>query len=311
MRLFLYEYASARRDDELPEAIRREGAAMLAALRADAARLAGVTVRTLPPLPLAEEPEAFRAAARAADACLIVAPEFHGLLAERGRWVLEVGGQLLGATPTAIEACADKWRCWQSWQQCQVPTPLTWLPGQPPLAAPPWLRKWRWGAGSQEMKLVQPGEPLPPNRPWLLQEYRAGTPASQSSFLGPAGVCWSMPPGLQHFSPWPDHQYLGGTLPAPPPLQERISSLAGMALQAVMRPGLVGWVGVDVILGEGAEDDRVLEVNARLTTSYLGLRQLTEANLLEPWLQLFAGEQPKAPAWRLGPVHFAADGLPS
>jgi hypothetical protein len=46
---------------------------------------------------------------------------------------------------------------------------------------------------------------------------------------------------------------------------------------AKLIPGLRGYVGVDLVLtGESAQ---VLEINPRLTTSYVGLRQVSETNL--------------------------------
>ncbi|MEY4189658.1 MAG: hypothetical protein RIR17_394, partial [Planctomycetota bacterium] len=49
------------------------------------------------------------------------------------------------------------------------------------------------------------------------------------------------------------------------------------------------WVGVDLILGhnENGEEDYVLEINPRLTTSYLGARKgLPNNNLAKLWLNM-------------------------
>jgi hypothetical protein len=52
-----------------------------------------------------------------------------------------------------------------------------------------------------------------------------------------------------------------------------------------------GWVGVDMILGdrEDGVDDRVLEVNPRMTTSFVGLSTLGTASLLRAMLAVAAG----------------------
>ena len=57
-----------------------------------------------------------------------------------------------------------------------------------------------------------------------------------------------------------------------------------------------------VVLGE---TDWVMEINPRLTTSYLGLRALAEANLGEMMVRIVRGEESGPPRWRPGVVHFS------
>ena len=83
--------------------------------------------------------------------------------------------------------------------------------------------------------------------------------------------------------------YLGGWTPLPEPLATRARSLA---LQTGnLLPPTVGYVGIDLILGpDGPESDFVLELNPRLTTSYLGLRQLARTKLAEAMLAAATGQ---------------------
>ena len=67
--------------------------------------------------------------------------------------------------------------------------------------------------------------------------------------------------------------YLGGLTPLP--LLEQALAEALKAVKA-LKPGLKGYVGVDLILAK--EEAWVVEVNPRLTTSYLGLRKILKAN---------------------------------
>ena len=46
-----------------------------------------------------------------------------------------------------------------------------------------------------------------------------------------------------------------------------------------------GYLGVDLILGTEADKDYVIEINPRLTTSYLILRQAAKENLAEAIIQ--------------------------
>ena len=66
--------------------------------------------------------------------------------------------------------------------------------------------------------------------------------------------------------------YLGGSLPLPHALASRATRLAQQAVAALPDP--LGYVGVDLVLGADADgaDDYVIEINPRLTTSYIGLR---------------------------------------
>jgi predicted ATP-grasp superfamily ATP-dependent carboligase len=82
----------------------------------------------------------------------------------------------------------------------------------------------------------------------------------------------------------------------------------GLAAVAAL-PLSQGYVGVDLVLGQ-AEDgsgDRVIEVNPRLTTSYVGLRALARANLAAAMLAVAAGERPDL-CFGSEPVEFTTDG---
>jgi predicted ATP-grasp superfamily ATP-dependent carboligase len=74
--------------------------------------------------------------------------------------------------------------------------------------------------------------------------------------------------------------------------------------------GLQGYVGVDLVLGEPRDGSRdyVIEINPRLTTSYIGLRVFSQTNLAESMLRIFQGEKPSQITWSSVPVRFRADG---
>jgi predicted ATP-grasp superfamily ATP-dependent carboligase len=70
-------------------------------------------------------------------------------------------------------------------------------------------------------------------------------------------------------------------------------------------PGLRGYVGVDVVLTRS--EAVVIEVNPRLTTSYLGVRSAIEENVAALALAACAGKLPAQPtARRL--IRFSATG---
>jgi hypothetical protein len=81
-----------------------------------------------------------------------------------------------------------------------------------------------------------------------------------------------------------------------------------MALAACRSvPGIRGYVGIDLVVPDQAPHRPVVvEINPRLTTSYLGYRALAENNLAE-WM-LLPGRFERCVRWRKDFVEFDADG---
>jgi tyramine---L-glutamate ligase len=323
MRVFVYEYtcATAGAGEPLAPSLWVEGWAMLSAVLEDLNRVPGVETMTLRRLGHAnEERPAFHKLAAAADATLVIAPEFDGLLAERCRWVLQAGGRLLGPPPSAVELTADKLLLGEALRRHGVPTPPCCRAEDAVLAqalAFHAVLKPRDGAGSQATCVVRTRPDLAvclermraemARAEFLLQPLVRGLPASVAFLLG-RGQRIALAPAEQHLTGDGRFRYQGGTVPLPPELARRVVELGRRAVQAV--PELCGYVGVDLILGAAADGsaDQVIEINPRLTTSYIGLRALAHDNLAAAMLRVLVGEPVAEPSWRPGPVRFRADG---
>jgi predicted ATP-grasp superfamily ATP-dependent carboligase len=339
MRVFVYEHlcSGALAGQSGAESLRREGLAMLQAVLADLARCPGVLPCTLVeedlvgPLRAAAGGEIhpvwapgderdFRRLARAADFTLVIAPEFAALLATRCEWALAEGSRLLGPTPDAVRLTADKLALAEHLKQHGVSVADLSLPDDRALTRPgrlPFVCKPRFGAGSQHTALVHD---LAGIRGYTEERKRAndglgeavvgplvpGLPASVSFVAGP-GRCLAFPAAEQSLSGDGCFTYLGGRVPLAPPLQERAHRIALRAAGAV--PGLAGWFGVDLVLGpDDGSGDVVIEINPRVTTSYVGLRRLARGNLMEALLHAMQGRDPGPLVWHDGTVHFSADG---
>ena len=76
--------------------------------------------------------------------------------------------------------------------------------------------------------------------------------------------------------------------------------------------GDAGWLGVDLILGNRPDcrDDRVLEVNPRLTTSLVGLSALFASSLVAAMIEAVTGGRP-AIQRAAGPAVTASFDLPT
>lgn len=327
MQIFIYEFTCGGGLDAAQAApLRQEGWAMLSAVLEDFSKVDGVMVGTLlgegfsPSGQVAwqrrtirsgQEEEAFRKEASKADFTLVIAPEFDDVLATRCRWVEEEGGHLLGPSSSAVVLTADKLALADHLQSHGVPTPpvVPWpIRSMPAGWSFPLVVKPRYGAGSQSTNLISTREPLKNDEfpgELLAQPFVPGLAASVAWLLGPAQQI-PLAPAEQLLSDDGRFHYLGGRLPLPADLAERAVRLSRLAIEAV--PGLQGFVGVDLILGESKDCDRVIEINPRLTTSYLGLRQLASVNLAEALIRVIQGSQVDI-GWQPGLVSFSASAV--
>ena len=342
-RVFVYEFVcgggwqAVDPEGTPPESLFREGRAMLTALVADFAAIPDVEVVTLRDSRLhelalehcdvrevrsaIEERIAICELAASADWTIVIAPEFDRLLFERAHWVEESGGRLLSPSSEIIALCTDKHRTAEHLKAASVPTP----PGVPldELSAPPRafqypaVLKPRDGAGSQGVRMIrdeahfrevarEATEQAAATAGWRLERYCPGRAASVALLSGPAG-CLALPPCSQRLSDDGQFRYLGGTCPLPKELGERAAALAQRAVATLPNP--IGYVGVDLVLGDdpAGEDDYVIEINPRLTTSYVGLSALAKSNLAAAMLSVVNGHMPRL-EFLFGRVEFDASG---
>jgi predicted ATP-grasp superfamily ATP-dependent carboligase len=110
----------------------------------------------------------------------------------------------------------------------------------------------------------------------LLQSYSKGIHASVSLLIA-QGRCLPLSLNRQLIEEGSTFQYRGSEVPFEHPSGKYALKLACLAVSLIH--GLNGYVGVDLIL----EKDLVqlIEINPRLTTSYLGLRQVAQINLAQ------------------------------
>jgi hypothetical protein len=223
-----------------------------------------------------------------------------------------------------IELASDKHATAEHLRRNGVPAPK----GIPFMLGEAWPRdfpypavwKPRDGAGSQGLRYVEhAGVPVPPvdGQPGRLEEFyprpddkqreARGTAASIAFLCGP-NTSLALPPCGQRLDR--DLRYLGGWLPLSRDLARRATCLGHLAIQTLPAP--LGYLGVDLVLGPQADGSRdvVIEINPRLTTSYIGLRSLCRENLAEAMLAIAAGRAYNL-TFRDESVEFAADGPPS
>jgi tyramine---L-glutamate ligase len=322
MRAFVYEFSTAigvgRDPNDLDHGLYIEGRAMRDALASDLTA-AGHAVALLPePEELTDDTPAFCDNAGDCEVAFIIAPETGGWLFERSRIAAALGARVIGPTLDAIRLCGSKSALADHWQEAGVRAPRT-----GPFGAIwntfPAVLKPDHGAGSQYTYLVHSRDDVreayfefhPAGKhedDMIFTEFVPGIAASVAFLCGPR-ACVPLVPAFQHLSADGRFGYRGGELPIAPDLAARAVALGRAAVSCV--PGLCGYVGVDLVLGDRPDGSRdcAIEINPRLTTSYTGLRALADFNLADALLRVAMGEPIADPRWKPGRVRFAATGV--
>ncbi len=246
----------------------------------------------------------FREMVEEADAALLVAPETAGLL-EGITAIVEASGKLvLGSSTAGIKVAGDKALTYQLLKTSGIPTPETHrirhVDDTATLARHlgyPVVIKSLDGVGCQSVFIARRELELQRalGAAWremgpevlLLQPYAEGVHASVS--LVTDGVR-SLPLtlNLQEIRGRTRLRYHGGRVPLEHPLRSLAFRRAEQVVMAI--PGLKGYVGIDMVLTD--RDAVVIEVNPRLTTSYVGIQRVLRQNLATLILDAVGGRLP-------------------
>ncbi len=321
MHVFVYEDLTAQGLGRAPNSpghsMYLEGRAMRDAIAEDLSRVEDVEVSVVAEEDVPLPQDGFEQGSREADWTFLIAPELGGRLLHLAASVERVGGRLLGPSVEAIRLTSDKVALFEFWRKRGVPTPATTEREPGMCEAFPVVWKPRDGAGSTRTYLLQSSQDVVRVRaslsldkdvgPRIMQEYVPGLAASISFLCGPQ-LHLALPPASQLLSSDGSFQYLGGEIPLEPRLAERALQLGRLALQDL--PGLLGFIGIDLVLGDREDGSRdfAIEINPRLTTSYLGLRELASTNLAETLLALVQNERIKPFRWKNTHIRFGTGG---
>ncbi|MCC9599989.1 ATP-grasp domain-containing protein [Stieleria sp. JC731] len=301
MNIFVGEYVCGgglvgATDEAGLDELRSEGEAMLRALVADVSKFAETTVVLDEQLDVECEATTkikfdngsplwaqWAKAAAGCDAALIIAPEVDGLLAKGVGVLRSAGVDVIAGSGDFLRVASDKLLTAQLLHRAGV--------NHPPFVAPEdermigvladchkFVIKPRDGCGTQEIetfsdfrearKALKTGS--------IMQGWMNGRSIS-ISYLASGNYQTFLPAVSQVISP--EHcNYSGGCGPLDDESQRRATAIASRAI-AAMPPTARGFVGLDLILGDEPSQDCVIEINPRLTTSYVGLREMIHGNL--------------------------------
>lgn len=336
MRIFVYEHITgggliaSREAEQGPDfaALETEALAMLTAVVRDLQAAEGAEPTWLLDASLASQrpelidlvvgTEAERTAefdrlSAAAELTLLIAPETDGILVGLARRVERLGGRLASPSSAFIAWAADKQLVADTLRAAGVNSPhgIRLRPDDlwPKHFLAPAVLKPIDGCGSTDVRRMSEtrqdarGESL---RTWRLERFVPGQSASISLLRGPAGI-FPLPACSQRLTDDGRFSYLGGKLPLSNDLDLRARKLALSAAAAM--PEWTGYIGLDLVLGaaDDGSEDFVIEVNPRLTTSYVGLSALAHADLARAMIDVVAGRTPTL-AFRTEPHEFDTSG---
>lgn len=262
-----------------------------------------------------ELPDRLREMACEADFLFVIAPESKGRLVRALDWLEPFAKRLLSPDRSWVELLSDKQATcdWLRREGVRVPVGQSWRSGRdvwPPGVALPAVCKPNDGCGGEGIRLVGENwinESELGAGQWRIETLVEGEAVSVVALLG-GSQRLLLQPTRQLFNSDAFGVYAGGEMVEDEPLAAAVWRAVEPALNAMA--GVRGVVGFDLVLGRetradsliesenGAERRRVagdwvatvVEVNPRLTSSYLGLREFYDNNLANCLLRLVSGE---------------------
>ncbi len=310
MQIFVFEYITGGGflGRDLPRALVEEGEMVLASLVSDLAEIDGVDVLIIRDarLPIPELPARYRivrnsldfintwkSCLESADAVWPIAPEFNQILEGVSDHIVKAGKVLLNCPPEALQYASSKISTIRHLAKHGIDTVPTYRPDQGvPKQAGMWVIKPDDGVGCQEISICPDTDALcaelgllPANRSYVVQPYVRGRAVSLS-ILAKNGDALLLSVNHQQMAVTDSAFILLGLVVNG--LNEGVEQYRRIA-QSISSaiPSLWGLIGIDLITTE--EGPKVLEINPRLTRSYVGLKESIGVNPAKMVLDLALG----------------------
>ncbi len=220
-----------------------------------------------------------------------IAPETDGILESLSGAVLDAGRGLLNSSPEAVRVAASKVDTASCLKAGGLAVIETWRADALPLLdGGGWVLKPEYGMGCQETRLFRDSATLAAaiadkdkdGGTWAVQPFTPGEAASLSLLVADGKVAL-LGCNRQRVALADDGFVLLGCVVNALDGDRNLYEEIARGVVAAM-PGLWGYVGVDLMITD--EGPMILEVNPRLTTSYVGLSRSLEANVAHMVLTL-------------------------
>jgi len=238
--------------------------------------------------PAGSHRETFTSLLKRCDAVLVIAPETGGILAGLTAQAERAGVPVLGSSASAVRIAGNKAACHQLFREAGLPAPPS-RTCRDCLEARvaeqlgyPLVLKPVDGAGCEGICRVdrpsELGSAVAKMRrsgaKVLLQPFISGIDVSVS-LLAAGDRRLPLCLNRQIIRAGAKFRYMGSQVPFD---HRQAAACVDLACSAAgLIPGLSGYIGVDLILTE--DSPQLIEINPRLTTSYIGMRQVMAINL--------------------------------
>lgn len=266
-----------------------------------------------------QEQQQFRDLAVQSNVCLVIAPELGNVLYDRCVLAREAGATcVLNPVSETIRQCSDKLELARFLNANDILTIDTSLIGEKcPLSVEdgPVVVKPRYGAGSQDVRTFpnvaaamehHAASPKHEFDEMIVQPLVRGTAVSVGVICQPQAHAYEiLPIAKQCLSNDGTFAYEGGRIPFVGDHDAAIRRMVEFVCSRLQ--GLAGYIGFDLVIpDESPQQPLIVEINPRLTTSYLGYRCLTPDNLASRMLDLSSPATPIR--WTSNTVEFTPDG---
>jgi predicted ATP-grasp superfamily ATP-dependent carboligase len=239
-----------------------------------------------------QTPEQFESLVRQCDAVWPVAPEFDSILKILCQQVVSLNKLLLTSPAPAVAMTGNKWLTFQQLTRHKIATVDTRLFEGSCYSSGEWMVKPVDGAGCNDSYLItsQQGfvslsKQLSGHCQFIIQPHLQGQKISLSC-LFKQGRGWLLCANLQGFELIDNQYHL---------LQIDVNHNSDVnryleLVKAIAKafPELWGYAGIDLI--ETTEEIKVLEINPRLTTSFVGIQAAKGINTCQGVLDLLEGD---------------------
>ncbi len=300
MRLFVTEFITGGgfANHPLPDGLKQEGLLMLNSVLADCSRIHHIQLTTCldtritldhsnvdvyPVEDSADYMQQVSKLAQASDYAWVIAPESSGVLESLVSQLAKQNIPTINCDAESIRVTGDKIKCAAQLQQAGIDTAanLSYIEAQE--YSNKVVIKRRYGVGCEGLKICDSGalglECIDDFHQWVVQPYIQGEHLSLSllCYTGDAKILTC---NKQIFSGESQPKLEACHVNAAP-ITNSMQTLVDNIAQAFS--GLTGYVGVDLIKANGTYV--VIDINPRLTSSYVGLNEVLASNPAELCIQ--------------------------
>ena len=310
MKILIFEYITGGgfNRQALPESLSSEGRLMLGALLDNLTRLENIELTVMLDWRLSDlisnnlintviisseqdSSEEFQRLANQADIIWPIAPEFDGILQQLCETAFALGKIVLSSSVKTITIAGNKFKTYELLSQNHITTVPTKIfnPLVTVASDKEWIIKPIDGVGCVDSYIITKPQDLNKiisyKKEYIIQPHLYGAKTSLSC-LFKQGRGWLVCANLQNFDIINNQYHLAEIVvnhhPDPGHYQPLIDHIA------LTLPELWGYAGIDLI--ETTEQTWVLEINPRLTTSFVGIYDALGINISEAVLQLLDGD---------------------